>query len=643
MNSVPETYNVAILAGGMGTRLRARTGNLPKPMAPILGRPVLEHLIDLCVRHGFCDIALLVHYEHETIRSHFGNGERFGAHLRYCVETDARGTAGALLDALEHMDERFLVLYGDTFADVNLRSFWNAHLDSDADATLLLHPNDHPLDSDLVEVDSDGRIVAVHPYPHPEGKALANLVNAALYVMDKAGLDAVIPAEGRFDLAKHTFPAMLSSGRYLQAYVTPEYIKDMGTPERLDKVERDVIIGLPERLSDRQLRQAVFLDRDGTINHEVNHLSMPTQLALLDGAGEAVRRLNRSGTLAVCVTNQPVLARGDVTQAGIRAIHARLDHLLGERHAFLDRLYMCPHHPDRGFPGEVPALKIRCDCRKPATGLIDLAVREMRISRRDSWMVGDTTSDIRAGREAGLRTILVRTGHAGNDAKYEDAPDYVMPDLSAAVDWVLEGHARMLSALLPVVSAALGARVVLIGGLARAGKSSAAQGLCEHLKALGRTTHVISLDGWLRPVEHRSEGGGVLLRYDIDTAYETIDELCRSKRRLDRRLPTYERRARRSVSGSSVSIGPTDILIVEGVPALMDKRLLALANLRLYIDVDDVLRQERMALDCAWRGCDPATVERLAAREKDEVPTVRASAAHADFKIKIQEPQKQQP
>lgn len=618
----------------MGTRLRSRTGNLPKPMAPILGRPVLEHLIDLCARHGFRDIALLVHYEHETIRAHFGDGKRFGVLLRYCVETDARGTAGALRDALDAMDGRFLVLYGDTYADVNLRRFWDAHLADGADTTLLLHPNDHPQDSDLVEVDADGRIVAVHAYPHPEGKALANLVNAALYAMEKTGLEAVIPAEGRFDLAKHTFPAMLDAGRRLQAYVTPEYIKDMGTPERLDKVERDVVFGLPERLSDRHLRRAVFLDRDGTINREINHLSTPAQLELLDGAGEAVRRLNRSGTLAVCVTNQPVLARGDVTEDGMRAIHARLDHLLGEKHAFLDGLYLCPHHPDRGFAGEVTALKIVCDCRKPATGLIDRAVRDMRISRRESWMIGDTTSDIRAGRDAGLRTVLVRTGHAGRDRKYGDAADYVMPDLATAVDWVLDGHARLLSALLPAAEAARTSRVVLIGGPARAGKTSAAQGLREHLQALGRTAHLVSLDSWLRPVDQRPEGGGVLLRYDLDAAVDVVAAVRAAEGRLDLPLPVYDRYERRAAPGPRVSVGPADVLIVEGVPALMDERLLALADLRLFIDIDDDQRREWLAADYAWRAVDPAELrDRLAARERDEVPAVRASAARADFTI----------
>lgn len=633
-----QPCNVAILAGGMGTRLRSRTGTLPKPMAPVLGRPVLEHLIDLCARHGFRDIALLVHYEHETIRAHFGNGERFGVCLHYCTESDARGTAGALHDALYHLDDRFLVLYGDTYADVNLRRFWDAHVESSADATLLLHPNDHPHDSDLVEVDANNRILAVHAYPHPTGTALANLVNAAMYAMQKTGLEQIIPLKGRFDLAKDSFPIMITAGLHLQGYISPEYIKDMGTPERLDKVERDVIFGLPERLSDRHLRQAVFLDRDGTINREVNHLKSPDQLALLEGAGDAVRRLNRAGVLAVCVTNQPVLARGDVTNACMRAIHNQLDHLLGGCHAYIDRLYLCPHHPDSGFPGEVPALKMLCDCRKPATGMIDQAVREMQISRRESWLVGDSTSDIRAGRDAGLRTILVRSGNAGRDGKYAVTPDYVVSDLAAAVDWILNGHAQILSDLLPIVPAALQSRVILIGGPARAGKTFASQGLLEHLRALGRTTHILTLDSWFTPSDRWVDGGGVLQRYDLEAAHNVIEGLRHTEVRHDSRLSIYNSPELCSVPGRDISIGPDDTIIVEGMSALMDDRLLALADLRLFVDADDTQRNQRVAAEYACRGDEPETpLQTLGLRELDEVTAVRASACRADFALYLPE------
>lgn len=625
---------VAILAGGMGTRLKARTGHLPKPMAPILGRPVLEYQIALCRSHGFRRIALLVHYESDVIRAHFGDGSAFGVEIQYSVETEPRGTAGALRDALPLLDERFLVLYGDTFADVDLRALWLRHAEARAAGTLLLHPNDHPHDSDLIQIDAEGRVVAVHPYPHPEQGVYRNLVNAALYVLERAQLETVIPATGRHDLAKHTFPAMLAAQQSLHAHVTPEYIKDMGTPERLDKVERDLTFGLPEKLSVRQARTAVFLDRDGTLNVEVNHLRDPAQLVLLPGAADAVRALNRAGVLAVGITNQPVVARGDVTWEGLERIHAAMDHQLGAHKAYLDRLYVCPHHPDKGFAREVPELKTDCNCRKPRTGLIDRAVRELAIDRRASWMVGDTTSDIEAGRRAGVRTVLVRTGHAGRDGKYAATPDYVMPDLAAAVDWVLHGHGAFARQLLaPCVLAALG-RLVLIGGPARAGKTSAARVMAELLATTGRTVQVISLDGWLRPVPARVEGAGVLGRYDMGAAWHLLAPLLGSRERHWIQVPEHDGHSRTLLEGPLRSIGPDDLLIVEGVTALMENQWLPHASARVYVDLPDALRHQRLRAEYAWRGEPAADVEhRIASRELDELPAVRASAQNATHHI----------
>lgn len=629
---------VAILAGGTGTRLKARTGRLPKPMAPLMGQPVLAHLLALCRRHGFLRIALLVHYEHEAISDHFGNGQAHGVELTYVVEGEARGTAGALRDALPHMADRYLVLYGDTYADVDLRQVWRAHIDSGAAASLLLHPNDHPHDSDLVEVDGSGRVVAIHPYPHPDGVEHVNLVNAAMYVMERAPLEPHVPASGKWDLAKHTFPAMLAAACHLNAVVTPEYIKDMGTPERLDKVERDILVGLPERLSARHLRTAVFLDRDGTLNEEVGHLRDPSQLQLLPGVADAVRRLNRAGRLAVCVTNQPVLARGDVTVEQLSRIHARLDHLLGQSGAYLDRLYHCPHHPDRGFPGEVPELKVRCTCRKPGTGMFDQAVRDLAIDRRSSWMVGDTTIDMRAGRLAGLRTILLRTGHGGRDGKCpSDLPDYTAPDLAAAVSWVLEGHPAMVRQALPVVASAAGARLVILGGPARSGKSAAAQVLKEQLADLGRTVHIVCIDGWLRPAAQRQEGQGVMARYDLVGLEAALAPLWLGGGRHRLEVPLYDRDARRATGSLPLSVGPDDLVIVEGVPALLSEALCAAAAVRIFVDCDDGLRHSRLQADYLQRQPPAADLEHLLrSRELDELPAVRASAARATHYIRSQ-------
>jgi histidinol-phosphate phosphatase family protein len=628
--------NVAILAGGRGTRLASRAGDLPKPMVPIAGKPVLEHQIELCKKHGFLNIALLVHHQHELILDYFGDGGTLGVKLIYAIEAEPRGTSGALRDALPVLADRFLLLYGDTFMDVDLRKLWRAHEASGAFGTLFLHPNDHPQDSDLVDIDSNGGVRAILPCPHPKGREVRNLVNAALYVLNRDGLEEVTPAEGKADIAKDMFPRMLDLGRSLYGYVSPEYIKDIGTPERLDKVERDVRLGLPERLSGRQLRTAVFLDRDGTINHEVTHLNSADQIKLLPGVAAAIRRLNRSGMLAVVVTNQPVVARGQVSFEELNRIHARLDSQLGASGAFLDRIYFCPHHPDKGFPGEVPELKGPCGCRKPEPGLIDQACRELGIGRQGSWMIGDTTSDVEVGHRAGLRTVLVRSGHAGSDFKYAIRPDYTAPDLEDAVEWILCGHANLSRRLAPIaVEISRGIRLVLIGGLARAGKSYAAQGLKELLDMLGRKAHVISLDGWLKPKSERTEGLGVRERFDLAAASAAIESAMNSNTRAVLSEFLYDRLTRNTVQCIEHSIGPYDVLIVEGVPALLMNDLLSLNGvLKVYVDVARDSRSLRLKKDYAWRGTSSEEQHAiLITRELDETPIVEQSRAIADFVV----------
>ena len=616
---------VAILAGGMGTRLKDRAGNLPKPMVPVLGRPLLEHQIELCREHGFTRISLLVHYNHEAISDHFGTGSGLGVELDYILESSPRGTAGALRDALPRLADTFMVLYGDTYLDVDLRSLWEAHHRSGAQGTLFLHPNDHPKDSDLVEIDPAMGVVAIHPYPHPPELECRNLVNAALYVFNKEGLAAILPADGKADLAKHSFPAMIAAGLPLRAYVSPEYIKDMGTPERLDSVARDVTSGVAELRSGRALREAIFLDRDGTINVECDHLRRPDQLELLPGVGTAVRRINKSGLLAVGITNQPVLARGELDWAGLARIHGRLDSLLGAEGAYLDAMYVCPHHPHAGYPGEVPELKRNCHCRKPGTGLIDQACRELMIGRGRSWVVGDSTSDMEAGRKAGLRTVLVRTGYRGLDGKHLSLPDYTVPGLTAAVHWILQGHPGLQTSLMPIAARTLSARLVLIGGLARTGKSSTAQVLRELYASVGRRAHIIALDGWLRPTEARTERAGVLSRYDLLGVEAFLLPLLDRSQVHRIYPPVYDPVRRRPVPlGRSLYIGAEDILIVEGVPGLLSEVLSARSDERIQVEAPEAIRRERILDDYLWRGTTPQAIEVLIeSRASDETPWVQ--------------------
>jgi mannose-1-phosphate guanylyltransferase/phosphomannomutase len=431
---------VAILAGGKGTRMGDLTARLPKPMLPLHGKPILEHQIELARRYGCTEVILLVGCLGEVIRDYFGDGSRWGVSIRYHHELSPLGTAGALKAIEDWLDDTCFVFYGDTVMDVDLQALAAFHQERRPLATLLVHPNDHPYDSDLVELDRDGRIAAFHGKPRTADRHYSNCASAAMYVVSRGLLDHIRQGESA-DLGRDVFPRVVRDGGLLLGYNTAEYIKDVGTPERLAQVARDVESGKVARLNRGCPREAIFLDRDGVINREVDHVVKTEQFELLPGAAEAIRRINRSEYLAVVVTNQPAIAKGWLAENELRRIHDKMESLLGESHAFVDRIYYCPHHPDKGFDGEVSEYKVPCECRKPRPGMLLAAKNDLNIDMQRSWMIGDSTADIAAGAHAGCRTILLRTGHGGQDGKYAVRPDHVSESLSDAVGRVLADDA----------------------------------------------------------------------------------------------------------------------------------------------------------------------------------------------------------
>jgi histidinol-phosphate phosphatase family protein len=414
---------LVIIAGGKGTRLLGLTGGLPKPMVDMGGKPLLEHQIDLARRYGIEDILVLTGFGAESIENYFGRS------VQYHREKQALGTGGALLEAFEALPDTFVVMYGDTMLNVALDRFIAFH-QSDSAATLFLHPNDHPQDSDLVELNEANEVVAIHAYPHPPDRYLPNLVNAALYVFSKSALARLredwLRNPVSLDVCRNLFPQMLTQGLKLRGYRSREYIKDAGTPERLLKVRQHYETGRIQAGSLETPVPAIFFDRDGTLNHEAGFLRSPDQMQLLPGAAEAVRLVNQSGRLAVVITNQPVIARGECTEAQLREIHNRLEALLGQEHAYLDALYYCPHHPDGGFPGERPELKIRCACRKPGIALFEQAIQDLNIERSRSCMIGDNQRDMQAAANLGIPGIQVDFNQASGGLTVLDAVNRIL-------------------------------------------------------------------------------------------------------------------------------------------------------------------------------------------------------------------------
>ncbi|HEY8288061.1 MAG TPA: nucleotidyltransferase family protein, partial [Acetobacteraceae bacterium] len=229
-----------ILAGGRGTRLLARLDGRPKPLVDIDGVPLLRRQIDALRNHGVTEVIVLVNHAADQIAAFFAGLSQADPGLEFPRITliddgEPRGTAGALLHAFDRLAERFLVVYGDTLFDVDIDRFWRCHCEARADAALLLHPNDHPFDSDLVEIDDNGAVLAMHRPPHDPGACFPNLVNAAMYVMERRAVAFWRDRPGQSDIARDLFPAMLARGARLQGYVSFEYIKDIGTPKRLDQ------------------------------------------------------------------------------------------------------------------------------------------------------------------------------------------------------------------------------------------------------------------------------------------------------------------------------------------------------------------------------------------------------------------------
>ncbi len=429
--------HLVIVAGGKGTRLSALFGNVPKALVPVAGKPVLQHQLELAAKAGVKSVTIFAGFLSDQIVQFVGDGSRFGMKIAVHVEDDPLGNAGAVLLSLGNLPARFFVMYGDVMLAVDLARMARFHLDRAAAFTAFVHPNDHPSDSDLVEADAHGNVTALHNAPHDPSRSYANLVNAALYVAERGALRAFVKP-GKQDFTKDVMPGLIASGAKVLAYRSAEYIKDMGTPERLARVEADFKSGKIDLAGTGKLRGAVFLDRDGTLNVEKGFLASPEGLELLPGVGAALRALRQTGYSLVVITNQPVIARGEASEDDVTAIHRRLEWELGKEGAYLDAVYLCPHHPDKGFAGERPDLKIACDCRKPGTLMVEKACRDLQLDVRASWMIGDQTRDIELARRAGLRSVLVRTGTGGRDGRFAVAPDMTADDIGAAARLILE-------------------------------------------------------------------------------------------------------------------------------------------------------------------------------------------------------------
>ena len=435
-----KNINLAvIMAGGKGSRLLSITNDeIPKPMVPVDGKPLLEYQVEKLKTYGIKKIVMIVGHLGEKIVDHFKDGKDFGVEIDYIFEKEPLGTAGAFYYLKDKIDAKdFMLVFGDVFFDMDFDRMEDFHFKNSALTTLLAHPNGHPYDSDLIQTDDTGKVIGFDSKHNVRDYWYDNMVNAGMYIINKRLLD-LVKEPVKTDFEKDILANQVKLGANIYAYHTPEYVKDVGTVDRINATVEELKSGLIQSKNLKNKQRAIFLDRDGTMNVSKGFISKADDLELIPGTIDAIKAINKSGALAIVITNQPVIARGECSFEELHNIHNKLKTLLGEKGAFVDDIFYCPHHPDKGFEGEVPELKFDCECRKPKTGMIEEAVKKYNIDLSKSYMVGDSTMDLETARNAGIKSVLVNTGFAGNDGKYDRSCDIEADNLFDAVEKIIK-------------------------------------------------------------------------------------------------------------------------------------------------------------------------------------------------------------
>jgi len=390
-------------------------------------------------------------------------------------------------------------------------------------------------------------------------------------------------------------------------------------------------------MSKDRKRPAIFLDRDGTLLEDVHLLHDIEDLKLFPFSSSALKALNDAGLLCFLVTNQPVVARNLCDFEMVKQIHHKLETLLGRQGTYLNDIFFCPHHPDKGYAEENPDYKMSCDCRKPGIGMIRQAELMYNVDTSVSWLIGDTTTDLQTARNAGMKGVLVLTGKGGKDGKYNVEPDYVFDNLVHAIDFILEVQeiyeqtAHSIYARLQARSDCI-SHIITVGGQARSGKSVFSRYLQGFLESKGLSSPIISLDNWLLGLDKRDESMGVRERFQYDKIVMDIDVLLNNG---VIQAAQYDPYSRSIVGKKTLSIHGKKCLILDGVPALDIEALRKRSTVGVFVETDEKTRKKRFEAFYTWKD---VLQERLEAtylnRQQDEFPIIEASRRYADFIIR---------
>lgn len=553
---------------------------------------LIEHQILSLKKYDIFDITILANANIGLIKNVLNDGKKLGVSLQY-FQVNNKNILLQLKGIKSQLKNDFIVLPSNCYIDLNFRRLLLFHFTKNSQFTIAARAVENPFDYSLLEPDENQRLISIYNTPHNPQTLIKNLVSSGIYIISPKIFKKIKSKD--FNENSCILSGLMSLIT-IYAYQTSEYIRNIRNTKDLESIKSDIKSAYSSRMNLDKNQKAIFLDRDGVINVERSYIRSAERMELYRQSGEAVKKINRSKYKAIVVTNQAMIARNYGTLEQLNEVHKKLETDLGKSKAFVDRIYYCPHHPDKGESNELPEYKIDCNCRKPKPGMLFKAAEDFNIDLSKSFMIGDTERDIIAGRRAGCTTVGVRTGHGVKKSLV--TPDYFFNDLKEATDFIIdEPHKWVYDKLKEIKKKT--PEVILIGGNDFSGKSTLCSYLIWKFRQEKKSVCRINLDLWLKEMDREHFDGNFLSQINsMQVASEIQRILAGLEVRKDKPLqhPDGEK------TFEVFSYKGEDIILIEGLLALNIEELQALATQNLFIKASEYTVIKRATEHYQWAG-----------------------------------------